>query len=334
MMMLPRLFRPPVFQGNLHRRRYFEGWYMKHVTDDGARVVCFIPGVSLAPSDRHAFVQYIEAGSGKSGYVRYPLEQFTWDRRRFAIRIGPNAFSEHGCRIELADGRRSFSGELEYTERVPYPSRITAPGIMGWYAFVPLMECNHGVVSLTHRVDGALRIDGEALAFRGGRGYIEKDWGSSFPRAWLWIQCNSFAEPEASLMVSIATIPWLGSSFTGFLAVFYLRGTIYLFTSYNGSSLRDMQVGGERAWVELEGPAGSLHLRARRTAASTLEAPASGAMNRSIRESVDGAVELVLREPSGHTLFTGSGRSAGFESEGDIAAEALAVSYASRPSMG
>ncbi|MCK7537696.1 MAG: tocopherol cyclase family protein [Marinilabiliales bacterium] len=28
--------------------------------------------------------------------------------------------------------------------------------------------------------------------FSGGRGYIEKDWGHSFPSAYVWMQSNHF----------------------------------------------------------------------------------------------------------------------------------------------
>lgn len=58
---------------------------------------------------------------------------------------------------------------------------VRSPGIMGWYAWVPTMECYHGVVSLDHAISGKLMIEDQAHDFNGGRGYIEKDWGKSFP---------------------------------------------------------------------------------------------------------------------------------------------------------
>ena len=46
---LRRLLHPLLFQGDLRRRRYFEGWYFKHVAAGGGAVFAFIPGVSLSP---------------------------------------------------------------------------------------------------------------------------------------------------------------------------------------------------------------------------------------------------------------------------------------------
>ncbi|MEZ4893124.1 MAG: tocopherol cyclase family protein [Saprospiraceae bacterium] len=37
-----------------------------------------------------------------------------------------------------------------------------------------------------------LTINGEELDFTGGKGYMEKDWGRSFPSAYFWMQTNHF----------------------------------------------------------------------------------------------------------------------------------------------
>ncbi len=58
-----------------------------------------------------------------------------------------------------------------------------------------------------------LTINGEPMDLTGGRGYIEKDWGTSFPSAWIWMQCNTFDTPDTSFMLSYARIPWMGSHF-------------------------------------------------------------------------------------------------------------------------
>ena len=63
---------------------------------------------------------------------------------------------------------------------------------MGWYSFVPFMECKHGIVSVNHDLSGILNVNDEVLISDGGKGYIEKDWGTSFPEAWIWMQSNNF----------------------------------------------------------------------------------------------------------------------------------------------
>ena len=63
---------------------------------------------------------------------------------------------------------------------------------MGPYTFAPFMECYHGVLSFDHTIAGSLAVDGQELDFTGGHGYIEKDWGQAFPKAWIWTQSNHF----------------------------------------------------------------------------------------------------------------------------------------------
>lgn len=74
-----------------------------------------------------------------------------------------------------------------------------SPGVMGPFRFAPFMECYHGVLSLDHSVDGTLEVDGERISYEGGRGYTEKDWGRSFPSAWVWVQSNDFGRTGVSL---------------------------------------------------------------------------------------------------------------------------------------
>lgn len=37
------------------------------------------------------------------------------------------------------------------------------------------------------------------MDFSGGRGYIEKDWGQSFPAAWVWLQINYLPDLSFSI---------------------------------------------------------------------------------------------------------------------------------------
>jgi len=61
---------------------------------------------------------------------------------------------------------------------------------MGWYTWVPRMDCYHGLFSFSDSLQGTLTLKGKVMDFFGGRGYIEKDWGQSFPAAWVWLQNN------------------------------------------------------------------------------------------------------------------------------------------------
>ena len=42
---------------------------------------------------------------------------------------------------------------------------------MGWYAYVPTMECFHGILSMNHTLTGQLTLNKSKLNFDGGKGY-------------------------------------------------------------------------------------------------------------------------------------------------------------------
>lgn len=290
-----RILKPEVFQGSLKRKRYFEGWYFKQVSEDLSNSYAFIPGISLNQKDKHAFIQVINGMTGKTDYISYPLDSFHFKSRELNVRVGQSVFTDKFIDLNIEKDDVQIKGRLEYSNLSKYPSSILAPGIMGWYSYVPFMECYHGVVSANHSVNGSLLINNHPLHFTGGKGYIEKDWGRSFPESWIWMQSNSFEHHDQSIFLSIAKIPWLGKFFIGFIAFVYRDGEFIRFTTYNGSKLTRVkkQVGGLR--VALTSPLYDLEIDILLHQAGELVAPVRGEMNRMIKESIDSEVRFMLK---------------------------------------
>jgi hypothetical protein len=154
------------------------------------------------------------------------------------------------------------------------------------------------------------RVNGRTRT--GGRFYLEKDWGSSFPRAWIWMQSNDFGGPPASLTCSVARVPFRGREFSGFIAGLLAAGKLHRFATYNGARLLRAAVTGGAAEVTLRRGALSLELRAERRAGAALASPVEGEMRGRIVESLTSVVEVRLSR-SGRRLFEGSGSCAGLE---------------------
>ena len=226
---LRKLSHPEIFQGNQKQKKYFEGWYFKMVSSDGSSILSIIPGISLSGDgkEQHAFIQIIDGKTAKTDYYSFPIGEFSFSKKKFAVKIGQNYFSKDKIILNIQTDSSFVSGEVRMSEQVPLSApKILNSGIMGWYRFVPFMQCYHGVVSLTHSLDGNLVKDRKQYNFNNGRGYIEKDWGSSMPSAWIWIQSNNFSKGNSSFMCSIANVPWLGKPFTGFLGFFLCYSTL------------------------------------------------------------------------------------------------------------
>ena len=313
---------PDRYHGHGKEPPFFEGWYYKLVDAAEARRYAIIPGVFLSrdPERHHAFVQVLDGRTGQSAYHRYPADAFWAAKDRFEIRIGPNRFTACDIALDLQGQDLPAQGMLRLRGLSPWPVRLTSPGIMGWYAWVPFMETYHGVVSLDHALEGSLTIAGEEIDFNGGRGYTEKDWGRSFPSAWVWFQTNHFGQPGISLTASVAIIPWIGRSFPGFIVGLLHNGRLYRFATYTGAEIEKLDITDEEvAWTILDRRY-RLEMRATRAAAGLIQAPTTVDMGRRIAETLDARIEVRLheRQDGMGLLFEGMGRHGGLEANGDL----------------
>jgi tocopherol cyclase len=316
-----KVHHPSMFQGGQRRQNYYEGWYYKCVSADGETAFALIPGVALDENGEHshAFVQKIDGKTGEAAYFEFPIGQFSYSQRSFEARIGDNYFSEDSVHVALQEGNTRFAADLKFSNLHPWPIRPFSPGIMGWYRFVPKMETCHGLVSLHHTIHGMVNDGGKSIRMDGGRGYIEKDWGSSFPSSYVWMQSNGFAQDSASFMCSVATIPYLGKYFRGFLGFAFVNGKLYKFATYTHAKLEQLQISENEVRFTIREKRFTLEIHALRRLSGVLMAPQSGHMARRISESVDAEIEMRLLDRNGLVLFEGKGKNAGLEIVGDRA---------------
>jgi hypothetical protein len=302
-----------LYHGTHARAPFFEGWYFKLVDPTEQYAFAIIPGIAYGPDGQaHAFVQVLDGKHNQSAYHRFPVTDFRTSDAPFEVRIGPNVFSREMITLDLPHLR----GTVRLVSPVAWPWRPWSPGIMGWFSFVPFMECYHGIVSLDHTLAGSLTWQGQEIGFDGGKGYGEKDWGRSFPAAWIWGQTNHFDRPQTSLTVSIARIPWVGVDFNGFIVGFLLEGKLYRFATYTGARIRQVHADDQTVTVVLTRGALRLELHARRASGGYLAAPVLGVMEGRVNESMSSEVTVTLRR--GKTLlYEGTGRHAGLEVGGN-----------------
>lgn len=303
-----RLRDPAIFQGKLRYMHYFEGWYFKQVGLNGAKIA-IIPGISLSKNS-HSFIQVFDGRSGKSYYFDYPVEEFRPEKKPFTVVIGENKFSYKGIELNLKD---SVNGSLSYSGITPYKGGWFERGVMGWYGYVPLMETYHGLLSLDHNVNGVLHIEGDEHIFCKSKGYIEKDWGKSFPSSWIWMQSNSFYEEGASLMFSTAVIPWLSSNFIGHLAILRFNNRTYNLSTYTGGKITQLDKTKEGLYIKVKTQTHRLEIRAIRGDSVSLKSPIKGLMTGRTIESLDSILNVSFTDNKGDVLFSDTGIDAGLE---------------------
>ncbi len=313
---LRHVFNPELFQGAKRKDRYFEGWYFKMVTKDLKHSIALIPGVSLNKKDPHLFIQvfvvhHVDEPTLKTDYIRYPYVSDFFDPQSFLIRVGSSIFSKNYVDLNLT-GSMVLKGRIQWEDMTPIHQSIGSPNIMGFFGYFGFMECYHGVLSMNHRLDGTLVIDEIPLDFSGGKGYMEKDWGVSFPKEYVWMQTNHFDRDDVSLMFSYAQIPFLGFHFKGLISVFMLHGKEYRFATYNFSRVIKEILSDNMTTYHIKKGRLRLELIAKTDRSVDLISPKYGLMNETIKEGLSGSVAVKLWHKN-RLIYSGVGIRAGIE---------------------
>ena len=263
---------------------FFEGYYFKH--QKGDETLCIIAGCA-----------------GTSRFIQVITETQAWQ----APFTEGNHFTKAGIRLDIETPELSLKGEIRYENLTPLRTDI-----MGPFRFFS-MECSHGVISMCHRLNGKVELNGVTIDFTGGKGYIEMDKGKSFPSAYTWVQANDFTgalQEVCSIMAAVAKIPFCGLHFRGCICAIHYKGKEYRLATYLGVRVIEctrrrivLRQGKYRLEIKILG--GNGHL---------LRAPVKGEMCRMIEESAScpAAFTFFCR---GKLVFHLQSEHAGFEYE-------------------
>jgi tocopherol cyclase len=312
------------FHGDNKHPPFFEGWYLKLVDQYGQHPLAIIPGLSMStdPAKSHAFIQILYGQEGLADQKRFPVADFVAQAELLDVRLSENHFTDQFLQFDFSGERLTLCGRIHFGPLQPWPYRIHSPGVMGWYHYMPFMECYHGVLSMDHSINGSFVINGKLVEYDNGRGYIEKDWGRSFPKAYVWLQNNSFEKEGTSLMASTAIIPWLGSAFRGFIAGFLLNGKLYRFATYTGAKTEHLDIDNGRVHWILSDRRFALEILAQRSGIlGNLAGPSTSGMSRTIAESLRTQTHVALYQQNGRRrtcIYEGVSGSGGLEVYGDI----------------
>lgn len=262
------------FHGTKKRKSYFEGWYLKHRR--GEQAISLIPAFHVDKDGvRQASIQVVTAEHTWTVY--YPAKECYADKRRFYVKIGTSIFSAKGCRIAIETPDVSVWGKVKYGRL-----HSLASDIMGPFCYLPGMQCRHGVLSMGHALRGKIKVNGHTMHLDGGTGYIETDRGTSFPKRYMWVQCEEKEEEPFSIMVSVADIPVAAGSFTGCICAICYGAKEYRLATYRNVRIRRWEEDG----IFLTQGKYQLLIELNSGSGQPLQAPRTGSMDRVIEEQL------------------------------------------------
>lgn len=306
--------KPMKFKGKHKKNKYFEGWYYKFVSKDESTTLSLIPGVSINRKNPHAFIQviYKSLDTVTTKYLTYDIKEFNYDYQSNTVWIKNNKFNLSEIELSYEDLDFNVYVSLQINNLIPIRTTVVKPSIMGFFHYLPFMECKHDVVSMNHEVIGEINFNGIEKDFTKGKGYIEKDFGKSFPISYVWIQSNNFTNNSASIMFSYAKIPYLGLRFNGFIINFIFNNKEYRFATYNFSRTKLKFKSENQVVFEVKKRGYRLIVDATNSKTVALASPKEGLMDHYIKEGLSGEVKVTLYKRN-KLLFDEMGKNAGIE---------------------
>lgn len=304
---------PELFQGErklTKNKNYFEGWYFKNTNSENG--ISFIPGINIEGKNKKAFIQVITKDS--SYFVNYDIDNFQFNSNPFCINIANNYFSKNYIHIDIKDKTQNLNiyGDIKYTNDKNINTNNLNPNIMGPFSYMPFMECNHAILTMQNRANGSISINNNKIDFKNDIGYIEKDWGCSFPKTYIWCQGNNFLNPNVSFMLSIANIPFKVFKFRGIICVLIIDDKEYRFATYNNTKLVEYEINENSLSITLKKGEYCLNIKSKYDEGHKLAAPVKGKMEKDILESITADITVTLKKEN-EIIFSGTSINCGLE---------------------
>lgn len=174
------------------------------------------------------------------------------------------------------------------------------------------MECNHAILNMKNVANGEININGDKFIFDNGVGYIEKDWGCSFPKYYIWMQGNNFRDKSVSFMLSIADIPFKIFNFRGIICSLIIDDKEYRFATYNNTKLIKYVVSNGSINIILKRRNYYLYIDSKLNKGNKLIAPVKGKMEKDIIESISETINVTLKKDN-KVIFSDTSTNCGLE---------------------
>lgn len=265
---------------------FFEGWYYKCRSEQIGNIAVIF-GVSSSVNTKQAFIQIVHH-TAIQGYYSFALDLLSIQDDPFIVRIGESTFTKQEAMVCLPQVQL----HLVFDEIIPLPSSAWHPSIMGPLLYLKHLPCYHHIISLHGKASGYL-LDSRTKkkqVFQ-GLGYIEKDYGVSFPSGYGW--CHGVHE-DAMIVAAVAKVPYVKKEHIGFFVVLKKGDQLLRFSSYQLGVVRRFSHYRNRIYMEFEQFLTQVSIHIEYQNVCQLKAPKNGDMTDLVEESLDCVIDVLV----------------------------------------
>lgn len=214
--MIRRLY-PTLLQGDITKCNYFEGWFQKIFVPELNTSIIIIYGFATGNElSKTGFIQLFVPGNDVI-HVDFPQHQITLSKRKHEVKLGPNYFSNYRIHIE----HTHIELDLEI---IPQEKKILKQNSMGIFYLVPGLPCYHSVLQVNSSVNGNIKINNNLIQLTRASGYLEKNWGASFPEKYFWMHAQDPLNSTNQILYSQAELRWRNKTFIKHVGFIQLNG--------------------------------------------------------------------------------------------------------------
>lgn len=212
---------------NRKSKNYFEGWYVRLTDQKNDKNIAIIFAITKDKHHPHSFIQYYDGTKKEAFYYEFDSNEFQYDDASYTVHIGENFLSTRQVFLKTKDVKiEAKTEDIELLQ--PYKGRQSA---MGYLQKAPL-ECFQEVIYMD--TNATFTINNTTYR---GRGYMEKTYGTNFPKDWIWLQSNH-SNNGSKISFSVGLVPVLFFHVKGFFLIYHHDGKEYRYGSYNLSHIK------------------------------------------------------------------------------------------------
>lgn len=212
-----RRLHPTLLQGDITKNNYFEGWFQKVYIPEQNTSIIIIYGIATGNElTKTGFIQLLIPGH-EVIHLDFPQHEVALSKRKHEVKLGPNYFSSN--RIHIENKRVQLDLDI-----IPVAKKAFQQNSMGNFYLVPGLPCYHSVLQVNSFVKGHININNELIQLTRSSGYLEKNWGTSFPEKYFWMHAQDPLNSNNQVLYSQAEIKWGNKTFIKHLGFIHLNG--------------------------------------------------------------------------------------------------------------
>lgn len=347
------------YHGNQSTLSYFEGWYFRLTLPEIEQTFAFMYSIQDPLGDQPnsgGAVQIIGTNEAYLCRIFPNVQKFFADKHNLifghwgktnletqAKLLSPREFNTHiteGYQAtanlnqgSIYDPVRDEYCRWEYQIKPVYGwgnSQQPQQSSAGLLSSVPIFEPGWQITMAHGLATGSIEWRGQRYQFANAPAYSEKNWGSSFPQKWFWLNCNSFNhESDLALTAGggIRQVLWWQEE-VALIGIHY-QGKFYEFAPWNSQVSWQIKPWGE--W-RLQGKLAQSEqyevvLKGETNLSGTyVRTPTAKGLVFNCRDTTQGKLSLSLYDCQGRTIVKAYSNQAGLEIGGTPWEETWVVS--------